>query len=73
MPDDEALLDGTTLLHSVRRVRLEDLPGPYPQLDRGKAREHGLFHGVSEGDSPEPFRQEYLVTGDRITFTGQRS
>ncbi|WP_170307672.1 hypothetical protein [Janibacter terrae] len=54
-------------------MRLEDLPGPYPQLDRDKAREHGLFHGVSEGDSPEPFRQEYLVTGDRLTFTGQRS
>lgn len=68
-PRHTALLDGTRPLHSVHRVNPDDLPGPYPQIDRDTAREHGLYLGIEEGETPEPYRYGALVTGDRLTFT----
>lgn len=63
-----ALLDGETQLHSVREVDVENLPGPYPQIDRHKAASHGLWLGCEEYNLPEHYRVGRLVTGDRLTF-----
>lgn len=68
-----ALLDGETPLHSVREVDLDDLPGPYPQIDRHKADLHGLWLGCEETPHPRRSRVGCLVTGDRLTFTKETS
>lgn len=68
-PDAQnALLDGETPLHSVRRVDMDALPGPYPQIDRDRAHAHGLWLGCDETTRPEWRRVGVLVTGDRLTF-----
>lgn len=71
MTPRKAVLDGTTELHTVLPVDVADLPGPYPQIDRAKAQEHGLYSGYSEGLTPEPYLIAVLVTGDRLTFVDE--